>query len=1357
MSTIKKILSISLTLMLFFSCSKDDDLSGSSNGSSKIFSITISAGDGGTVSYTGGRIAAGTEIKITATPQSGYSFTKWSDGNTDAVRIINVISSFTLTANFEQNSYVLTVNKQGEGEVIEEIVNTGKTTEYASGTTVKLTAVADQGWAFTGWTGDIGEIEPTLNPIELIITESKTVTATFEIKKYALTVNIEGEGEVTEEIVNTAKATDYDSGTTVKLTAVADQGWTFTGWTGDIGEIEPTLNPIELIITNSKTVTATFENNVNGGTDTTTDATTDATTDFIYLDDNGITIKARTDAPLGATGTINGIEYTVVDDTTIAAQIAAGNYNLATTQVTSMAGNVDAVENTGLNFFNDPNFNSDISFWDTSNVTDMTAMFWQSDFNQDISAWDTSNVTSMRQLFDGAESFNQNISAWNTSSVTSMQGMFGDAMEFNQDIGIWDTSSVTDMVGVFSGADLFNQDIGDWDTSKVEIMFAMFRKAISFNQDIGGWETGNVKSDIVIEGITYGPMEEMFNGAIAFNQDLTDWCVINITTKPTNFDTNSAISVFPNKQPSWGNCGALIYLDPNGITIKAKTGAPVGATGTINGIIYTVVDDSTIAAQIAAGNYNLATTKVTNMAGEGATDVPFLNQNFVDRNTYNPDISFWDTSNVTDMNNMFNGLFAFNRDISKWDTSKVKDMSVMFFRVHAFNQDIGNWVTSSVTDMGSMFRSATAFNKDIGDWDTSSVTDMSNMFNGLTSLSFATAFNQNIGGWNTSKVTDMAGMFYYATSFNQDIGNWITSAATNMESMFRNATLFNQNLIDWCVTGITTLPENFALNSGSITVQPRYQPSWGNCGNPIYLGDNGVTIKAKIGALVGSTGTGRDNNIYTVVDNSNIAAQIAAGNYNLATTAVTDMTELFADASSFNGDIRHWDTSSVTDMNAMFRAASAFNKDIGNWDTSNVTNMTAMFLAASVFNQDIGNWDTSDVTNMNNMFNFATAFNNGGINTIKNWNTSSVTNMAYMFARTAFDQPLTRDGNKWDTSNVTLLDNMFNGAAAFNQDITNWDTSAATNMNGMFNGAAAFSQDLIDWCVTGITTPPTDFALNSGSITVQPRYQPSWGNCGNPIYLGDNGVTIKAKIGALVGSTGTGRDNNIYTVVDNSNIAAQIAAGNYNLATTGVTDMSGLFTQAASFNVDIGHWDTSNVTDMNDMFRAATSFNQDIGNWDTSNVINMNDMFRKATSFNQDIGNWTTSSADSMSKMFKRATVFNQDIGNWDTSNVTDMTAMFSSQDGFVTAFNQDIGNWDTSSVTNMGEMFRSATAFNQDIGRWDTSAATDMNNMFRGATLFNQDLTGWCVSEIATLPTDFRTSSALTLANQPNWGAVCD
>ncbi len=47
------------------------------------------------------------------------------------------------------------------------------------GTTVKLTAQPADEWLFTGWSGDIGDIDPTENPIQLNIIESKTVTATL--------------------------------------------------------------------------------------------------------------------------------------------------------------------------------------------------------------------------------------------------------------------------------------------------------------------------------------------------------------------------------------------------------------------------------------------------------------------------------------------------------------------------------------------------------------------------------------------------------------------------------------------------------------------------------------------------------------------------------------------------------------------------------------------------------------------------------------------------------------------------------------------------------------------------------------------------------------------------------------------------------------------------------------------------------------------------------------------------------------------------------------------------------------------------------------------------------------------------
>lgn len=86
--------------------------------------------------------------------------------------------------------------------------------------------------------------------------------------------------------------------------------------------------------------------------------------------------------------------------------------------------------------------------------------------------------------------------------------------------------------------------------------------------------------------------------------------------------------------------------------------------------------------------------------------------------------------------------------------------------------------------------------------------------------------------------------------------------------------------------------------------------------------------------------------------------------------------------------------------------------------------------------------------------------------------------------------------------------------------------------------------------------------------------------------------------------------------------------------------------------------DTSNITDMSGMFCRALSFNQPIGNWDTSKVTNMFAMFFEALSFNQPIGNWDTSKVTNMSKMFWRAKAFNQPIDNWDISSVKDICCM---------------------------------------------------------------------------------------------------
>ncbi|WPT17821.1 hypothetical protein PSENEW3_00005823 [Picochlorum sp. SENEW3] len=270
-------------------------------------------------------------------------------------------------------------------------------------------------------------------------------------------------------------------------------------------------------------------------------------------------------------------------------------------------------------------------------------------------------------------------------------------------------------------------------------------------------------------------------------------------------------------------------------------------------------------------------------------------------------------------------------------------------------------------------------------------------------------------------------------------------------------------------------------------------------------------------------------------------------------------------------------------------------------------------------------------------------------------------------------------------------------------------------------------------------------------------------------YLANNRITVMCPR-AQVGDTGI-----VNGITYTKRLKSQITQDNAATScTSGITQMSLMFSPAPGFNEDISSWDTSQVTDMAGMFREASEFNQPIGSWDTSQVTNMSEMFRDARAFNQPIGSWDTSQVTDMSYMFRRALAFNQGIGSWDTSRVTTMRMMFDT----ATAFNQPIGNWDTSQVTNMHEMFDTASAFNQDIGSWNTSQVTDMQGLFADASVFNQDISSWdtsqvtdmggtfyaasafnqdisswCVQKIPDQPSTFSMFSGLSTENLPIWG----
>mgnify|MGYP000891905444 CR=1 FL=1 len=150
------------------------------------------------------------------------------------------------------------------------------------------------------------------------------------------------------------------------------------------------------------------------------------------------------------------------------------------------------------------------------------------------------------------------------------------------------------------------------------------------------------------------------------------------------------------------------------------------------------------------------------------------------------------------------------------------------------------------------------------------------------------------------------------------------------------------------------------------------------------------------------------------------------------------------------------------------------------------TSFSEMFRGVTTINDpDIGLWNTSNITNMYRMFEGATAFNQD----ISGWNTSSVVNMYGMFVDAS---TFNADIGGWDTSSVTNMYRMFEGATAFNQDISGWNTSSVTSMSFMFEGATAFNQDLSQWCVPLISSKPTDFDLGANAWVLP---KPVWGTC----------------------------------------------------------------------------------------------------------------------------------------------------------------------------------------------------------------------------------------------------------------------
>ena len=91
----------------------------------------------------------------------------------------------------------------------------------------------------------------------------------------------------------------------------------------------------------------------------------------------------------------------------------------------------------------------------------------------------------------------------------------------------------------------------------------------------------------------------------------------------------------------------------------------------------------------------------------------------LERQGWDADLNFIDTSLITDMSWLFHPLYYVrNIKIDEWDVNNVTNMESMFRYCKNFNADLSSWSRrlSNVTNMSNMFFGCKEFNCDLSAW-----------------------------------------------------------------------------------------------------------------------------------------------------------------------------------------------------------------------------------------------------------------------------------------------------------------------------------------------------------------------------------------------------------------------------------------------------------------------------------------------------------------------------------------------------------------------------------------------------------------------------------------------------------------
>lgn len=227
-----------------------------------MITVTVTTDPVGAGSVSGaGTYPKGSTVRLTASPGDRYRFIGWYSGDTlyspNTEYSVTLNSSMAFVAKFEEEvvtpDYYTIITKVSP-------TGAGSTTgggQYAAGTSVKLTATANEGYLFSHWSK--GTETRATAEITVAATTDQTWTANFiegeedTEEKVTITINVEPEGAGT-----VAGNGEVNSGAMSAIQATANSGYKFKHWRFEDGTTNE-ANPYLFKASADRTFVAVFE------------------------------------------------------------------------------------------------------------------------------------------------------------------------------------------------------------------------------------------------------------------------------------------------------------------------------------------------------------------------------------------------------------------------------------------------------------------------------------------------------------------------------------------------------------------------------------------------------------------------------------------------------------------------------------------------------------------------------------------------------------------------------------------------------------------------------------------------------------------------------------------------------------------------------------------------------------------------------------------------------------------------------------------------------------------------------------------------------------------------------------------